>query len=228
MLALTGTAAQIDTIATAADTLAHRIRGEERGAAADGSTIEQARVDALAALCEQALADPHLKPSAKARRVADVVIDLATLLGLADSPGYLPGHGYIPADLARELAADARWRRLVNDPATGHLLDYGTTVYTPPAALAAYVRAARTCRAPGCDRRSEICDLDHRDPFPRHPDGTPATTSACGPCSGCTSAHNLDPECRWHHLLKTHHGFRVAPGPAPGPSRGPPRQGVPT
>ncbi len=25
--------------------------------------------------------------------------------------------------------------------------------------------------------------------------------------------HNLDPLCRWHHQLKTHHGFHVARGP---------------
>ncbi len=99
----------------------------------------------------------------------------------------------------------------------------------PPAGLAAYVRAAaRTCRAPGCDRPSHRCDLDHRYPFPRNERGRPDVTPG-GPqisehsgsgedreCAGCTSSHNLDPACRRHHLLKTHHGFSVATGPDPG------------
>ncbi len=168
-------------------------------------------------------------PHASSPRVADVVIDLATLLGLAEHPGHLPGYGAIPPVLARELAADARWRRLVTDPVTGYLLDYGTTTYTPPAGLAAYVRAAaRTCRAPGCDRPSHRCDLDHRYPFPRDERGRPDVTpgrpqisehSGSGEdreCAGCTSSHNLDPACRRHHLLKTHHGFTVTTGPDPG------------
>jgi hypothetical protein len=49
-------------------------------------------------------------------------IDLPTLLGLADHPGEIPGYGIIPAGLARQLAADGTWRRLVTDPQTGHLI----------------------------------------------------------------------------------------------------------
>lgn len=240
MLAMTGTAAQIGTIAGAADALARRLQGTAGSGkgtteATTGTTaapwddptrarltLEHARVDALVGLCERALDDPGATSTARPRHTAEVLIHLPTLLGLADSPGYLPGYGPIPPVLARELASDARWRRLVTDPVTGHLLDYGTTVYSPPARLAAYVRAvARTCRAPGCDRDAQRCDLDHRHPFRRRPDGKPAVTRG-GPvasehpdhteCDGCTSAHNLDPYCRWHHLLKTHHGFHVARG----------------
>ncbi len=37
------------------------------------------------------------------------------------------GYGPLPAPLARTLAADGRWRRMVLDPMTGALLDLGTT-----------------------------------------------------------------------------------------------------
>ena len=36
------------------------------------------------------------------KQVAAVVIDAATLLGLADNPGRVPGYGLVPADLARD------------------------------------------------------------------------------------------------------------------------------
>lgn len=40
----------------------------------------------------------------------NVVITLATLLGLADDPGRVDGVGPVPGDVARALAADGRWR----------------------------------------------------------------------------------------------------------------------
>ncbi|MBM9460922.1 HNH endonuclease [Nocardioides sp. zg-536] len=50
-----------------------------------------------------------------------------------------------------------------------------------------------TCRFPGCSRRAERCDLDHRTP---HADGGPTC-----PC-------NEFPCCRRHHRAKTHSGWR--------------------
>jgi len=44
-----------------------------------------------------------------------------------------------PADVARELATDATWRRLLHDPTSGELLDVGRTTYRPPAALAEFI-----------------------------------------------------------------------------------------
>src|SRR6266542_5750392 len=46
------------------------------------------------------------------------------LMGLTEHSAELAGYGPIPAQVARELAADGTWRRLLTDPATGHLLDY--------------------------------------------------------------------------------------------------------
>ena len=60
-----------------------------------------------------------------------VVVDLATLLGLAEDPGLLAGQP-VPAPIARELAGECgSMRRIVTDPVTGHLLDFGRRVYLP-------------------------------------------------------------------------------------------------
>ncbi|MGW6694807.1 DUF222 domain-containing protein [Rhodococcus sp. NPDC054953] len=42
-----------------------------------------------------------------------VGVNLTTLLGLDDLPGFLAGHGWIDADLARDLAADGTWRKVL-------------------------------------------------------------------------------------------------------------------
>jgi Domain of unknown function (DUF222) len=120
----------------------------------------------------------------------NVTVPVGTLLGVDDEPGELAGYGPIPAELSRELAADSTWRRLLTDPASGALLDYGRATYRPPAALADFVRARdRTCRFPGCRRPAHRCQLDHRTEYPE----------------GATSAENLDALCTHHHQLK-HHG----------------------
>lgn len=164
------------------------------------------RADALVQLARRALADPGLPTEHRRAVVVDVVVDLPTLLGLADEPAQVLGHGPVPAEVARELAADAGWRRWVTEPVTGHLLDVGTTVYAPPARLRDYLLAAhRTCCFPGCSQPSRRCQLDHVVPFPRA-GGSPAPDPDGAPGSnGSTSAANLRPLCGKHHLLKTFH-----------------------
>jgi len=133
------------------------------------------------------------------RPAIQVTADLPTLLHLAEHPGELAGYGPICPALTRALAADGDWRRLITDPLTGHLLDYGRTVYRPPEALARYVRARdRTCRFPGCHRRAEHCDLDHACPWEQ---------------LGLTCPANLGALCRRHHRLKTHAGWHLQSHP---------------
>ncbi|MDT7598871.1 MAG: hypothetical protein QOK26_948, partial [Pseudonocardiales bacterium] len=73
-----------------------------------------------------------------------VTVALPTLLD--QQPAELAGHGPIPADLAREIAAQGTWRRILTDPATGALLDYGTTRYKPPPHLTAHITTRdQTC-----------------------------------------------------------------------------------
>jgi hypothetical protein len=127
-----------------------------------------------------------------------VIVPATTLLGLDDQPAELAGYGPIPASLARELAADATWRRLLTDPVTGTLLDTGTTGYRPPAAMVRYVRARdRTCIFPGCHRPADTCDIDHRTPYP----------------AGATTPHNLACLCRHHHRLKHQAGWTLTRTP---------------
>ena len=45
------------------------------------------------------------------RPTINVTIDLPTALGLANNPGQLAGYGPIPANIARQIAADGRWKR---------------------------------------------------------------------------------------------------------------------
>ena len=54
-----------------------------------------------------------------------VIIDLDVLLGARDGPAILEGYGTIPASMARQLAADGSWRRVLLEPVEGWLLDYG-------------------------------------------------------------------------------------------------------
>ncbi|TGO05476.1 HNH endonuclease signature motif containing protein [Serinibacter arcticus] len=70
--------------------------------------------------------------------------------------------------------------------------------YVPGARLAREVRRAHpTCVAPSCSVPASACDLDHVVPWP----------------AGPTSADNLRPLCRHHHLIKTHldHDLWLAP-----------------
>jgi hypothetical protein len=112
------------------------------------------------------------------------------LMGLDEQPGELAGYGPIPAALAREIAAGGTWRRLLTDPQSGVLLDYGRTTYTPPVGLADFVRARDVvCRFCTCGQPAARADLDHTIAFA---DGGP------------TSDRNLYAGCRHHHRGKTH------------------------
>lgn len=157
-----------------------RVWSAQRGSSSDGSA-EQAE-------------DCDLPRRGRRWRHAIVVCDLATALGLADNPGWVPGYGHVPAGLARELAAQAsHWRRFLLDDRQ-QLIEVGRHSYQPSAALREIVTARdQTCTFPGCARSSTGADLDHRENF----DGTN------------TTAENLHPLCRTHHRLKTHGGWRV-------------------
>ncbi len=158
--------------------------------AGDPRRADQRRADALVDLAVAALPDRRL-PTAQGKRPAiQVTVALSTLLGLDEQPGELAGHGPLPASVARRLAADdsGTWRRLVTDPLTGHLLDYGRTTYRPPPDLADFVLARdQVCTFPGCHRPAHRCDLDHRTPY-RH--------------GGPTNPDNLAALCKRHHIAK--------------------------
>lgn len=125
----------------------------------------------------------------------NVVISLEALLALSNQPAQIPGAGPIPAEIVRGLLGDATMRRLVTDPMTGHLLDYGRRTYQVPDRLRDFIVARdQTCRFPGCNRRARDCQVDHATPW----NG-----------GGTTDLGNLGALCLRHHQLKTHAGWQI-------------------
>jgi hypothetical protein len=138
------------------------------------------------------------RPVNPGKPLVQVLMPFTTLLGLDEQACELAGHGPIPAELAREIAADATLKRLVYDPLSGALLDHGRTTYRPPAALADFVRARDVhCRGPICRRRALDSELDHIVPYPKGP----------------TSEKNLMGGCGHDHHAKHAPGWRVRAQP---------------
>ncbi|MEO6703624.1 MAG: DUF222 domain-containing protein, partial [Jatrophihabitantaceae bacterium] len=188
----------------AADALAaqSRIDAVARTATRDDPrSIDQLRADALVSCLlgngadDSPAADDRLPTRLERKPAIQVAVGLDTLLGRDEQPGWLDGYGPISADYARELAHDptGTWRRLITDPLTGQLLDYGASRYLPPKHLAAHVIARDgECAFPFCTHRASRSDLDHITPFPNGP----------------TAAGNLQPLHRRHHNAKTHNGWQ--------------------
>jgi Domain of unknown function (DUF222) len=187
-LQITMSAVDAQTVWLALDATAMQLQAAAKKAGLMDEGIDVYRSDALVVWANNALADPKAPRRHGRRHQVQFITDLPSLLGLADNPAELLGYGPIPAALVRDKAAEADWRRMIVDPVTGYLLDYGTVIYRPPAELADYVMARdRSCRFPGCNTRATICDIDHNIPAPR----------------GDTSAKNCCCLCRRHHRLKT-------------------------
>jgi hypothetical protein len=201
------------TVSAAVDAKAEQIREPD-----DPRTKAQRRADGLVQICADYLNGDGVKIKKDAAGVATrsgaqapryhglrpqihVSVALSTLLGMDEQPGELDGHGPIPADLARRLAADpsGTWRRLVTDE-LGHLVDYGRTTYEPPADLAQFVIARdRTCRAPGCERPAARSDLHHVQWWSR---------------GGETNAANLIAACERNHYAVHEGSWQVTREPA--------------
>jgi hypothetical protein len=160
-------------------------------------TMDQRRADCFIDVFARVLGDPSLPEHHGHKPTIHVTVALSTLLGCDDQPADLDGHGPITAHAARRIAADqtGTWRRLITDPTTGQLLEYGRATYRPPANLTDFVIARdKTCVFPHCRRPARHCDLDHGDPY----------------CTGGqTCQHNLHPLCRRHHRAKHDAGWQV-------------------
>jgi Domain of unknown function (DUF222)/HNH endonuclease len=142
------------------------------------------------------------RPVNPGKPLVQVLMPFTTLLGLDEQACELAGHGPIPAELAREIAADATLKRLVYDPLSGALLDHGRTTYRPPAALADFVRARDVhCRGPICGRRALDSELDHIVPYPK---GATSETNLMG---GCGHDHHAKHAPDWR--VRTRPGGRI-------------------
>ena len=166
----------------------------------DHRTMDQRRADALIDLLVGRAQPPQVQ--------VHVLVSADTLLHDSDHPGYVPGIGPIAPSTARKLAMAgsgdaARWRQVVTDPESGHLVDgieagNAETTYRPSRRLERAVRIRDvTCRFPGC-RRPAVgsrsgTDIDHTVPWP----------------AGPTRASNLAVLCRHHHRVKHSPGWTV-------------------
>ena len=186
--------------ATAAFTAIDALAGHS---AVDGDTrsVDQRRVDAFADIFTGIL-DTQLTPVGTPlprkhgeRAALQVTVAASTLVGLDDHPATLGSYGPIPAQVARELAQDATWRRVLTDP-TGQVTAVGTTSYRPGADLTRTVAARDiTCTFPGCRQPAARCEIDHRIPYDHqatNPTGARQTTT-----------ENLHVLCKHHHQAKT-------------------------
>ncbi|TDO46520.1 uncharacterized protein DUF222 [Kribbella sp. VKM Ac-2571] len=173
--------------------------GAGAGAGKDVRTAEQRRADVVADLFEHILRNGldwlgrRLPDQHRRRPHIEVVVPASTLLGLDDDPAELTGYGPIPADLARRIATDGTWRRLLTDPTNGTVLEASTTRHDPGALVTETLLARHpVCAWPGCNRTSRECDRDHLTPFTR---------------SGRTTLTGMAPYCEYHHVIKDTHAW---------------------
>jgi hypothetical protein len=102
---------------------------------------------------------------------------------------------------AAPAAADAERRDKRDQRAGGCAHDLASAAYRPPPRVAEFVVARdRTCRFRSCRRPAEQCDLDHVIPYHE---------------GGLTCACNIGGQCRLHHQLKQHPGWKLTE-PKPG------------
>jgi hypothetical protein len=200
-LSLKASATEVMAIFNAADAIARQLKADGPARGTTGwQPIDALRADALV----------HLITGCGAPNqpvTVNVTIDLPTLLGLQDNPAELAGYGPLPAPLARRLAADGRWRRMILEPQTGALLDLGHSSYQPSDELARFVKTRdRACVFPTCNRVAKHCEIDHDQPYrTRNPKA-----------GGRTDRINLHSRCGNHHVIRHKAGWIPRPNPATG------------
>ncbi|GGF25895.1 HNH endonuclease signature motif containing protein [Subtercola lobariae] len=132
-----------------------------------------------------------------------VTVPVLTLLG-HDGGGAAQLEGYGPIDrlTALRLARSApSFRRVLTDPITGVVLNFGRERYRPPADLDELIRLTHTeCAFPTCGIPSAAAELDHTRPWSE---------------GGETNFANLGPLCSSHHKVKHHTEWKVEHDPAP-------------
>jgi hypothetical protein len=161
----------------------------------DDRTLDQIRADVFLDLLLGKVVD-----HASGAGTVDLLVDLATLVGLAEIPGELAGFGPVIADICRQVAAEqvaGEWRFTVTHPDTGLPVANGITRRRPTRGQRRFVEARnRHCVFPGCRMPARSSDLDHRLPYAE---------------GGPTTVANLVPLCRRHHVLRHLAGWKHEP-----------------
>jgi len=152
--------------------------------------------DALLALAKKASCAPEDPFRTGPQAVVHIRVDYSALVRGHAHPGEIcevPGVGPIPVAAARAFAEDAFLKAVIMDgediKAVSHL---GRSI--PERLKTALIERYQVCVVPGCCQ-TEGLEFDHITPVERR---------------GPTSFYNLDRKCKWHHYLKTHHGYVLA------------------
>ncbi|WP_166608141.1 DUF222 domain-containing protein [Kineococcus siccus] len=126
--------------------------------------------------------------------VVHLVMDTDTLLNAGDVSASIPGHGPVPAAVARELLACAAEaglasvRRLFTAPDPSQLVALESRQRAFPDGLAAFLRARdQRCATPWCE--APIRHLDHVEPHARG--GPTSAANGQGLCEACNHTKEL-------------------------------------
>ena len=143
--------------------------------------------------------------TAAAAAVIHVLAEQATLDGISDKPGYLPGFGILPADSVRAVAESATLKP-VQVPVEA-APDPG---YRPTTKTVEFIRwRDLTCRWPGCDRPVERCDIDHTVPYPVGPTHPSNNKPYCR-TQDCVNTLNY--HCKSYHDLAAGQSVQLSRG----------------
>jgi hypothetical protein len=166
----------------------------------DPRPLAARRVDALVQICADVVAGGgwagvKLPDRGRGRPRVNITVPYSVLLGHR-APCELAGYGPVCAEQALPLIGAGDLYRMLVDPVSGRLLDYGRTRYRPPPHLAEFVRARDgQCPIPCCHQPADRSEVDHV--VPAAPD--PVTGL---PTRGGTCADNLAAPCPHHHHSK--------------------------
>ena len=166
-------------------------RADSARASGDPRTKGQVMADELVAAVGSRL-DTVQASSTLAGVHLNLVMTDTALFGSSDEPAHLDGYGPIPAELAREIVADACsrseavWvRRLFTSPVTGELAATDSRTRLFPRGLGRFIRLRdRFCRTPWCD--APIRHTDHAEAW--ESGGTTNLVNGQGLCEACNHA----------------------------------------
>ena len=196
-----------------AQTILATVDATARAAIADG-TVDQLGLGAdatlgqvRAAVFTRLLRDGHAggsgTDSGRVRVEVGVLVDAATLAGITPNGSVSVTVGGQATDASRDdlirllldPSTDPSFRRLVTDPLTGALVDYGKNSYKATRLLRKWRETEdQHCTHTGCTRPAARCDVDHTVDF-HH--------------GGRTTRANTKLRCRRHHNAKTFSGWRI-------------------
>lgn len=138
-------------------------------------------------------------PATAAPVQLNLVLSDQTLLVGGDEPAVVPGHGTVPAQVARRLVAGAidvgqAWVRRLYATPTGRLVAMSSNQRFAPPGLAAFLRIRDhgRCRTPWCD-----APIRHVDHVEEHESG--GATSEANTQGACVSCNHAKQAPMWRH-----------------------------